>query len=47
MDAGGLANHQQENHDLSPRLIWLVGAIAVCRSVLATVFPAIRSAFNL
>ncbi len=36
-----------DNHNMSPRLIWLVGAIAVCRSVLATVFPAIRSIFNL
>ena len=28
-------------------LMWLVGAIAVCRSVLATAFPAIRSVLNL
>lgn len=28
-------------------LIWLAGAIALCRGVLATIFPAIRSALNL
>jgi len=47
MDAGVLANYQQRDRNLPPQLVWLVGAIAVCRGVLATVFPAIRSALNL
>ncbi|HVP50579.1 MAG TPA: hypothetical protein VMT05_00590 [Terriglobales bacterium] len=45
MDVGGFVTDSDTN--MSPRLIWLAGAIAVWRSVLATVFPAIRSIFNL
>jgi len=45
MDVGGLVI--DSDNEMSPRLIWLAGAIAVCRSVLATLFPAIRSALNL
>jgi len=47
MDVSGHLIYEEQNRSLSPRLIWLVGAIAVCRGVLATVFPAIRSALNL
>jgi hypothetical protein len=47
MDVDGLLASGEHNRSLSRRLIWLVGAIAVCRGVLATVFPAIRSALNL
>ena len=46
MDVGSLVNYQERNRNLPPRLIWLVGAIAVCRGVYATVFPAIRRIFN-
>jgi len=42
MDAGGI-NHQKRDRGLPPRLIWLAGAIAVCRGVFATLYPAIRS----
>ena len=45
MDVGSFAIDSDNN--LSPRLIWLAGVVAVCRGVLATVFPAIRSLFNL
>jgi len=45
MDVGGFFADSDNN--MSPRLIWLAGAIALCRSVLATVFPAVRSALNL
>jgi hypothetical protein len=47
MDVGSLVTDSDANNNLSPRLIWLVGAIAVCRSVFATVFPAVRRIFNL
>ncbi len=47
MDVGRFISDSNVNNSMSPRLIWLGGAIAVCRSVLATVFPAIRSIFNL
>jgi len=44
MDAGGV-NYQERDRGLPPRLIWLAGAIAVCRSVFAALYPAIRSVF--
>jgi len=48
MDVGGLFNYsEKQDRNLSPGLIWLAGAIAACRGLLATVFPAIRSALNL
>ena len=45
MDGGRFVNGKKRDRGLA--LIWLAGAIAVCRSALATVFPAIRSALNL
>jgi len=45
MDVGGFLNGKERDRGLV--LIWLVGVIAVCRGVLATLFPAIRSALNL
>jgi len=44
MDVSGV-NYQDRDRGLPPRLIWLAGAIAVCRGVLATLYPAIRSVF--
>jgi len=46
MDVGRLVNRQGRNRNLPPGLIWLVGALAVCRGVYATFFPAIRRIFN-
>jgi len=47
MDAGRVVPHLSgKNNNLSPRVIWLVGAIAVCRGVFGTFFPAIRRMFN-
>jgi len=48
MDVGSVATEQPEiTSTTSPRLIWLVGAIAVCRSLFATLFPTVRRIFNL
>jgi len=45
MDVGSFVDGEKRNRGLA--LIWLVGAIAACRNLLATVFPALRSALNL
>jgi hypothetical protein len=47
MDVGKYPISAERNRSLSRRLIWLAGAMAVCRGVLATVFPALRSVLNL
>jgi hypothetical protein len=46
MQAGVLINHENRN-ELSSKLIWLAGAIAVCRGLLATAVPTLRSILNL
>jgi hypothetical protein len=47
MDVGGFVNYGERERSLSRRLIWLAGAIAVCRGALATFFPTLRSILNL
>jgi ABC-type lipoprotein release transport system permease subunit len=48
MDVGSVATESPEiTTAVSPRLIWLVGALAVCRSLFATLFPTVRRIFNL
>jgi len=48
MDVGSVATEPPEiTSSASPRVIWLVGAIAVCRSLFATFFPTVRRIFNL
>jgi hypothetical protein len=47
MDGDSLANYGDRERSLLRRLIWLTGAIAVCRGVLATIVPTLRSILNL
>jgi hypothetical protein len=46
MDAGILVNDDKQR-GLSSKLIWAVGVIALCRGLLSTAVPTLRSVLNL